>query len=235
MKTLPGLLLEASLVVAAGLALGWAGNELSPRGLRVDRDYFPRAPTTAVMNAVAPEGPRSDPAGDPAGDAAAPAPPATDTTGDPAAPATDVAGDPGQQKAVERLQARGLVPFHFDEARATFEDDMYAAGAYLFLDARSEEEHALGHIPGAYVFDHYHIERYLNEIMALAPSSMRMVVYCSGGDCEDSEFAAATLAELLPDPGVLRVYVGGMTEWEQRDMPIETGPRGSGVITGGGR
>jgi 3-mercaptopyruvate sulfurtransferase SseA len=80
------------------------------------------------------------------------------------------------------------------------------------------------------VFDHDHLERYLADVMALAPGAMRMVVYCSGGDCEDSEFAAATLAGLLPDPSILRVYVGGLTEWEQHRMPIETGRSGSGEI-----
>jgi rhodanese-related sulfurtransferase len=57
-----------------------------------------------------------------------------------------------------------------------------------------------------------------------------VVVYCTGGECEDSHFAA----ELLREAGVpatnLAVYRGGIAEWEAARLPIETGPRGSGEI-----
>jgi rhodanese-related sulfurtransferase len=226
MKSLPGLLTEAVLVLVAGMLLAWAGNALSPRGLKVDRDYFPREVSPP------PGGPAPSATGT---SGAAGATGAASATGEPAVDAGGDAADPAQRAAIVRLQARGLVPMSFGEARATFEDPLCAAGAFLFLDARAEGEHALGHIPGAYVFDHYHLERYLAGIMALVPGAMRMVVYCSGGDCEDSEFAAATLAGLLPDPSILRVYVGGITEWERHGMPVETGARGSGALRGGGR
>jgi rhodanese-related sulfurtransferase len=228
----PGLLVEAVAVLAAGLVLGWAGNGLSPRGLNVDRDYFPRAAQApADTGAPAPSGTT------PPADATPPAGTTTPADATDAATVTSPqngAADAAQRKAILRLHARGLQPITFEEARATYLDPLCAAGAYVFLDARNENEHALGHIPGAYVFDHYRMERYLAQIMALAPGTMRMVVYCTGGDCEDSEYAAHTLADLLPDPSVLRVYVGGITEWEQRGMPVETGARGSGVMAGGG-
>jgi rhodanese-related sulfurtransferase len=238
MKPLPGLLAEAVLVVAAGAALGWAGNALSPRGLRVDRDYFPRTPVPV-------RGATGDGAATGSHEAAAdPDVAPTDATGGGSSQGTaaedaaeDAAADaePAQAEAFERLRARGLVPVAFEEARALYEGPLYAAGAYVFLDARHEEDHALGHIPGARVFDHYHLERYLADVLALAPGTMRMVVYCSGGDCEDSEFAAATLAGMLPDPSILRVYVGGMEEWRARGMPVETGASGSGQIEAGPR
>jgi hypothetical protein len=195
MKPLPGLLAEAVLVVAAGAALGWAGNALSPRGLRVDRDYFPRAAETGGGS-------------DGSSPAAAAGPGASDA-------------DPAQAEAFERLRARGLVPIAFAEARALYEDPLYAAGAYVFLDARHDEDHALGHIPGARVFDHYHMERYLADVLALAPGTMRMVVYCSGG---------VVVAAVIDQH---RVAIGGELPGDRSsDAPARAGHQRPGLCFG---
>lgn len=200
-------LIEAVLIAAAGLLLGMAGNALSPAGLRIGRDYFPAA--------AAPE--------------AAPAHPDVKTA-DPAAKAAEI-----ERQAIERLKARGLGAIQFEEAKALYFDPLYAMGALLFIDARHDEEYAAGHVPNALQFDHYHAERYLNAVLQAAPGTTRIVVYCAGGACEDSEFAAATLADFLPEPSRLCVYVGGIDEWTARGMPIETGERGSGQIQGGSK
>jgi len=229
MSTLPRTLLESLLIAASGLGLGVLGNELSPAGLRVERDYFPRGaapappsvaePAPSPVQAVAAE-PSTKPAATAPGPAPAEAPPA-------AAPA-DV-----ESAALARLAERGLEGIRFDEARALFEDPLYTAGALLFIDARHDEDYAAGHVPGALQFDHYHAERYLDAVIAAAPGTSRIVIYCNGGQCEDSEFAATTLKDFLPESSRISVYVGGIEEWRARDMPVETGARGSGAIEGG--
>jgi rhodanese-related sulfurtransferase len=66
--------------------------------------------------------------------------------------------------------------------------------------------------------------------MPLCLTAQKIVVYCTGGECEDSEFAAI----MLRDAGVPRenlfVYTGGITEWKSQGRPVETGARASGQM-----
>ena len=232
MTTSTRTLFEALLIGASGLGLGILGNTLSPAGLRIDRDYFPSAaanppasPVTAPVTAPAPAPAPAPTPGHPAPPAAAGDPPSAAGT---AAPASEV-----ETKARERLAAQGLAAIGFEEARSLFEDPMYKAGGLLFVDARNDEEYQEGHVPLALQFDHYHAERYLDAVLQAAPGTSRVVVYCNGGNCEDSEFAAATLKDFLAEPERLCVYVGGIEEWTAHGMPVETGARGSGVLQGG--
>ena len=56
------------------------------------------------------------------------------------------------------------------------------------------------------------------------------MVYCTGGDCEDSEFSAVMLRDAGIPAERLQVYAGGFTEWTALGRPVETGPRNSGAI-----
>ena len=51
--------------------------------------------------------------------------------------------------------------------------------------------------------------------------SQPVVVYCSGGDCEDSH----TLAQKLYFVGFdnVLVYKDGFPDWQKRNLPIHTG------------
>jgi rhodanese-related sulfurtransferase len=105
-----------------------------------------------------------------------------------------------------------------------FHDPRYAQNQVVFIDARNDDEFQEGHIPGAHQFDHFHYEKFLPTIVPLCQAAQQIVVYCGGGDCELSEFAATMLAN---DLGVakekLGVYGGGMNEWKSKGLPIETG------------
>ena len=237
MSTLSRTCLECLLIAASGLGLGVLGNGLSPAGLRVDRDYFPRSaapappavgtPATVPAEAVA-QPPATGPAATPP---TTPRPSPAPAAAAPAAAAPAETAPSGiESAALARLAERGLEGIRFDEARALFEDPLYDAGALLFIDARHDEDYAAGHVPRALQFDHYHAERYLDAVMAAAPGTSRIVIYCNGGQCEDSEFAATTLKDFLPESSRISVYVGGIEEWRARGMPVETGARGSGAI-----
>jgi len=111
-----------------------------------------------------------------------------------------------------------------------FGSPAFEQGFLVLIDARDESHYQAGHIPGAWQFDHYHAEQYLPTILPVCLNAQKVVVYCNGGACEDSEFAAI----MLRDAGVARdslyVYAGGITEWKAGGRAVETGGRGSGQL-----
>jgi len=198
------VLLEAALVGGVGLALALAANALSPRGLALRRDYFPRANpvTSSVTNGstgVAPAESRSPQKVDP-------------------------------EQLAARLAAKGLRLIDSTEARRLFQDPRREQELIVFVDARNDAHYQEGHVPGAYQFDHYYPERYLPTIVPVCHQAEEVVVYCAGGDCEDSEFAAVALTETGVPAAHLSVYGGGMEAWRTNGLPVELGPRGSGEL-----
>jgi rhodanese-related sulfurtransferase len=129
-----------------------------------------------------------------------------------------------------RLAARGFRFLDAAEARNLFDDPRREQELVVFIDARNERHYEEGHVPGAYVFDHYYADRYLPDVIVVCQQAEIIVVYCTGGDCEDSEFAAVALKEAGIPVERLAVFVGGMAEWQANGWPVEVGPRGSGVI-----
>jgi len=198
------VLLEAVLVAALGTALAFVANALSPRGLKLTRDYFPGST-------------RSGAAGLPATNSVKGA----------------VGANPTQTLATElalaRLREKGLQVIDCKLAQELFHDPRYAQGAIVFIDARNDEHYQKGHIPSAWQFDRYHPENYLAAVLPVCQMAQQVVVYCAGGDCEDSEFAALFLRDSAQVPGEkLFVFTGGWTEWTERGLPVETGGRKSG-------
>lgn len=97
-------------------------------------------------------------------------------------------------------------------------------GDILCLDARSPELYSKGHIPGSLLLDHYHKDKYLPALLPRLQNAAMIIIYCAGGDCEDSIFLARTLMyEHEIDQEVLWIYEGGMLEWEQEGMKLKEG------------
>lgn len=140
---------------------------------------------------------------------------------------------PNEDPVEARLRARGLTAVRMDEVASLHADARYAAGLILFIDAREDRVYEAGHIPGALPFDHYHPELRLAEAITAAQTAEIVVIYCNGGECEDSEFAAL----MLKDAGIplerLRIYTGGISEWNRARRSVETGARFSGVVREG--
>jgi rhodanese-related sulfurtransferase len=197
------VLLEAVMVMAAAAVFAFAANELSPHGLKLGRDYFPSAGRPSQAAAVA-------------------------------APPTDVHSATNQENSEtaetdQRIKGKGLQPMDRDEVELLFHDPRYQQGLIVFVDARDEDHYAERHIPGAYELDRYHPEKDLATDLAPCQNAETVVVYCTGGDCEDAEFTAL----LLRDAGVpnqkLFVYGGGFDDWSVSHLPLEQGARNSGV------
>ena len=191
--------LEALAVALGGFLLALLLNGISPRGIRLTRNYFPASKPVAVS-----------PTGT---NAAAVAHAATNTLS-------------------ARLAARGLQVADTNLVLKLYHDPGYSGGGIVFLDARNDQAYTEGHIPGAYQLDYYYKEKYLPTVLPVIMSAVTIVVYCNGGDCEDSELTASLLQQAGIPPARLFVYAGGFTEWEATGLPVELQSRHSGVMKG---
>ncbi|MGA7616796.1 MAG: rhodanese-like domain-containing protein [Thermoanaerobaculia bacterium] len=95
-----------------------------------------------------------------------------------------------------------------------------------FFDARRSGEFAEGHVPGAHNISPWEgdLEQKLQKVyeMNLDPKAP-IVVYCLGGNCEDSHMLAERLYGLALD-NVL-VDRDGFPDWQKKGRPVEKGPR----------
>jgi rhodanese-related sulfurtransferase len=195
--------LEAVMVVAAAAGFAFAANALSPRGLKLARDYFPRSASTAVSTAQV-------------------SPPAANN------PATT--NENSETAEINRrIKEKGLQPIDRAQTERLFHDPRYQQGLVVFIDARDDAHYTEGHVPGAYPLDRYHPEKDLAADLTPCQRADLVVVYCTGGDCEDAEYTAL----LLRDSGVpnqkLFVYGGGFDDWSASHLPLEEGARDSGL------
>lgn len=196
------VLRESVLVILVGAALALLANQVSPFGLALTQNYFPAAAKTEPAS--------------PARDAATAPKPAAAAREDPSSPPR-----PG-----------GITPqmIALDEAVQLFRGPDYARELVVFVDARNAKQYAAGHIPGAYHFDRYRPEEHLPAVLPACLTAQRVVVYCTGGQCEDSHFAARQLEESGVPAERLAVFAGGIAEWTSNKLPLETGVRHSGMM-----
>ena len=103
---------------------------------------------------------------------------------------------------------------------------LHAAGA-LFLDARRTSVYEEGHIAGARPFSVWEsdIDEKVNKLFAERSDprdqEKPIVIYCSGGDCEDSHMLAQKLWGIQFNN--VYVYKDGFPDWQKRGLPIHTG------------
>ncbi len=136
----------------------------------------------------------------------------------------------GVEAAAARLKEKGLQLVDSNQVAQLFRDPRYEQELIVFVDARDDQHYQAGHVPGAYQFDHYHPENYLAAVLLVGQTAERIVIYCNGGNCEDSEFAAVTLSQAGLPKERLYVYAGGMAEWATSGLPVEIGSRKSGNL-----
>ncbi len=129
-----------------------------------------------------------------------------------------------------RIQAQGLQVITGPEVHQLFQDPRYAQELVVFVDARNQALYRQGHIPGAYPFDHYRPLEELPNVLPACLNAEQVVVYCTGGDCEDSEFGAIALRDAGVPADRLFVFAGGIAEWTAEGGPVETGERQSGMM-----
>ncbi len=191
-------------MAAIGAALAFAANALSPRGLKLTRDFF-GSNSPAVTNQLV----------------------ATNS-----ALLTRTNSASQHELLAARLRAEGLQLADSNQVIQLFHDPRCEQNLVLFVDARNDEhgDYRQGHIPGAYQLDYFRPENYIGMLLPLCQLAEQIVVYCNGGNCEDSEFAAKFLLSAKVPKEKLLVYGGGFTEWQTNKLPVEVGERLSGQI-----
>lgn len=140
-------------------------------------------------------------------------------------PPTRAAGAPAGPAPASELLAR--FPAHgqpYVEVSGDAAAWLHARGA-LFLDARRSRDFAEGHVAGARSFPVWESEVVRERIEGLVAEgrdgAVPVVLYCSGGDCEDSHM----LAQALFGAGFenLLVYRDGFPDWKARGGAVATG------------
>jgi rhodanese-related sulfurtransferase len=194
------VLLEALAVLVAGVGLALTANQISPRGLALTRNYFPAGPVRPTVPAAT-TGLRNG------------------ATNSPALSPTEL--------LAARLKEQGLQLVDNDAAAQLFHDPRFGQGRIVFVDARDEAHYREGHIPGAYEFDPYHPEKYFPTALPVCQAAEQIVVYCHGGDCDDSESAALLLRDVGIATNKLFIYSDGITGWTNNHWPVEAGERNS--------
>ena len=146
---------------------------------------------------------------------------------------------PSAKTAIEgpsRSPERARIRFHWDPTH--LERDISSAEAFEafelgvpFFDARRSTEFEAGHIPGAHsapVWEDGLQERVaaLTSLPVFQPRQVRLaspvVLYCSGGSCEDSHLLAQQMIPL--GFGNLLIYQDGFPDWQGKGRAVATGP-----------
>jgi rhodanese-related sulfurtransferase len=187
-----------NLTASTQRKLAWVGSY--PRALDTGEPTTTAPPSPAVPTSPVSVSPTAAPAV-----SASPAAP-------PAALEPDLAKQfpPHPDKAAVEIPAESVEQLHDRKA--------------LFLDARRSSVYAEGHIPGARSFPVWESDidarvkaLYEEGLDQRAP----VVIYCSGGNCEDSHMLAEKLYMVGFD-NVL-IYKDGFPDWQKRRHPVATG------------
>ena len=101
-------------------------------------------------------------------------------------------------------------------------EKLFFTDAAVFIDARSEEDYARGHIQNARCLPWQEVDLRFMGVTEALDLEMPIVTYCDGEKCELSH----NLALFLRDAGFLntRVLVNGWALWQKADLPVESGP-----------
>jgi rhodanese-related sulfurtransferase len=95
---------------------------------------------------------------------------------------------------------------------------LYKQGT-IFIDSRSKEEYAEGHIKGSINIPFYESDKY-DDVLNRIDKNELLVTYCSGKECDTSILHG----EELFDKGYKRVYIfhGGWDDWVDAGYPVES-------------
>jgi rhodanese-related sulfurtransferase len=122
------------------------------------------------------------------------------------------------------LENSGITDIGISEAHDIFK---YGADLTLWIDARSPELYAEGHVEGAELLNFYDQEATIEQIRALVAERQpeALVIYCKGKDCTDSHHLAEDLQAKEGFSNIF-VYKDGFDDWYKAGYPnLRTLPR----------
>ncbi|MBI5578386.1 MAG: rhodanese-like domain-containing protein [Deltaproteobacteria bacterium] len=100
-------------------------------------------------------------------------------------------------------------------------EKLFFTHAAVFVDARSVEDYANGHIQAARSLPWHDVDLNFIRVTENLELTTPIITYCDGETCELSH----DLALFLRDAGFLntRVLVNGWALWQQAGLPVESG------------
>ncbi|MBI5441295.1 MAG: hypothetical protein HY900_08810 [Deltaproteobacteria bacterium] len=203
--TIPGAYPNATTVTARPEPPPLAAFEAEPAA----------GPQTAEVRAPEPSPASTD--GEASG---APRPTAAASSGKPV-PAPPAKAPASPAELLARFPAHGQPYVEISGEAAAW---LHARGA-LFIDARRTRDFSQGHIGGARSFPVWEAQIVKERVEGLVAEgrdpSLPVILYCSGGDCEDSHM----LAQSLFGAGFenLLVYRDGFPDWVRRGGAVQAG------------
>ena len=89
----------------------------------------------------------------------------------------------------------------------------------VFVDARSEDDYAEGHIIGSRNIPFDDVDKHFEEVMTTIPQDTLVVIYCTGPDCH----LGRGLADWMLSMEFKRIYLfdDGWDGWVKAKMPFE--------------
>lgn len=114
--------------------------------------------------------------------------------------------------------AKAWKHYHWEEAKQAWESK-----DGLFLDARAKVEYDQAHIPGAIPMPVGEFDKYFDQYKDKIKKAKFLITYCHGVGCQLSNKVAQKLHD---EKGFKNVgsFFGGWPQWQQHNMPVETGP-----------
>jgi rhodanese-related sulfurtransferase len=224
-------LLEAATLIVAAVVCALVANAVASRERKVALVPAP-APASGERRAASGPPPAPVPASGEQRAASGPQPASLPASSEQRA----ASGTPPQQTPTPRQPAivksqppkefkphpdKPYIEIHGDDVPA-----LHASGV-LFLDARRTSVYEQGHIAGARPFSVWEsdIDDKVNKLYAERSDprdqEKPIVIYCSGGDCEDSHMLAQKLWGIQFNN--VYVYKDGFPDWEKRGGAIRTG------------
>jgi len=199
---------EMLLLALLATAIGYTANAVRATGsIKWSKNYFDKGVPRKVPRDSEPH---PTPGQTSSGDTKQSAPPETPS-------------DDGGAPTASPLE-HGYQVVRFKEVVEILNDPATEDGLNVFIDARHAETFEEGHIPGAHQCYPFEIEQCIDEVMEHAEPADKVIVYCNGGDCEDSVFMCRELLAAGLAYEQVFLYEGGWKEWETSGQPIETGP-----------
>ena len=195
MQTIKKTLLEVLALAAVGTGVALAVNGTRSRGLNITKNHFA---TVAIPNRPAPST-------------------KTVKLGE---AELEAAGEPAPAPKHIKHDYQDV---SYAEAVAIFEDPNTESGGNIFVDARNDAAYEEGHIPGAIQADHYRLEDYIDTVLEFAAGAEKIVVYCNGGNCEDSVLMCGDLINFDVAYESIYLFSGGWKAWTDGNMPVATG------------
>jgi rhodanese-related sulfurtransferase len=223
---------QAVILIAAGIVLALVSNAVASRERKlVLPGYYPSATTVPPREVPTPQ-----PIVKPPVQAPAPVPMPTTTAQSTAT--TPVVEKPRPVTTTRPAEVKPAAIAKLLSAFAPHPDKAYVEVAYddaaalqsqgaLVLDARRTSIYEQGHIAGARPYSVWEsdIDDKVNKLYEERSDPREqlkpILVYCSGGDCEDSHMLAQKLWGVQFNN--IYVYKDGYPDWTKRGGPIHTG------------